>query len=422
MRTCAWGRFLWAMIFLVAAGSRSLLGQGLDVGFISRALPMPAFVSPEPARYNLKFGRLTARVRAAMQFEVSDNINLAATHPIADLAFNPHGEVGFVFPINDAQLLELNVGLGYRWYLNNPSVNTSFIDIDPKTRVDYRIKLLHPIEARLYDSVSVVSDPASRPDISGAVGKLINFHLLNNTAGILFNWQPNSEWRFAGGYSYGVTRSLTSDFDTLDLDTHTLSGGAFYTVSPRLTVGLNASYAWMLFSTNFQSDAQSYTIGPMMVFRPTDVITVNGTVGYSTMSFAGNGSVPDTSQPGGGISSLLSIQHKINRYFSHDLNFSSGLLLGVGNNFNRTFAAQYGVSARFSDGLTLRSSFTYDTVDSSGPQGEYAHRFLLYLGTGCQITRLWSMEVGYSFALRDSTVSDRDYSQNRLTLDITREF
>src|SRR6202012_1434954 len=110
------------------------------------------------------------------------------------------GAVGFVYKITEIQLLELNLDMGYRWYLYHGGV--SDFSIDPKTRIDYRLRLLHPVEARVYDSFSIITDPTSRPDISGPSGQLINFDLLNNTIGVLFNWEPNTTWRFSAGYSY----------------------------------------------------------------------------------------------------------------------------------------------------------------------------------------------------------------------------
>jgi len=409
------------VLFLALAGCGvGALGQSLDEGFISRSAPAPSFLTPEPARYNLKFGKLQARIRASMQIEANDNINLSANNRAADIAFSPHGEVGFVYPINEIQLLELNIGMGYRWYLFHPAI--SDFSIDPKTRIDYRIRLVHPIEARVYDNFSIVTDPTSRPDISGPEGQLVNFNMLANTIGLLLNWEPNSEWRFSGGYSYTISRSLTSEFDELDQDAHTFSLGAYYKVSPRLTVGVVGSYGLSLYSTNYASSADSYTIGPTAIFRPTQFIQVSASVGYTTMHFNQPGFSGDKSQPGADVSASLSVMHKLNRYLTEDINLSNGLMLGLQNNFNQVLSMQYGLSSRFSGGLTIRTSFSYNALMSSGPLGENASQYLFYVGTGHQLTRLWSANIGYAFALKDSSIANNDYLQNRLTLDVTREF
>jgi hypothetical protein len=397
-----------------------LRGQGLDGGFISRSTPAPAFLTPQPARYNIKLGDLTARVVGAMQFEYSDNINLSDKHPEWDLAFNPHAEVGFVYPIAESQLLELNIGIGYKWYLYHPSVSS--IDIDPKTRIDYRIQVLHPVEIRFYDNFSITTDPTTRADVSGPEASLINFRLLNNTVGSLLNWQPTSQLRFAGGYSFGIVRSLTRNFEALDLNTHTFSAGAYYTISPRLTAGLNGTYSFLSYSTNFEASAQSYTIGPIVVFRPTEFISLNAGAGYTMMTFDQAPFRGGPSQSGGSLSLLISADHKINRFLSQDLNISNARSLGIDSNFNEEFIVQYGLSARFSAGITVRSSVTFDRLQSSGLFSENADRYLLYIGTSHQLTRLWKAAIGYTYVLKNSDVVDRGYSQNRVTLDISREF
>ncbi len=209
------------LMIVLAWGSARAFGQGLDTGFISRSAPAPAFLTPEPARYNLKFGKLEARIRASLEVEANDNINLSAHGRAADISFTPHGAVGFVYPITEIQLLELNLDMGYQWYLFHTGV--SELSVAPTTSIDYRIRLVHPIEARVYDTFSIVTDPTSRPDISGTQVQLINFDLLNETIGVLFNWEPNTTWRFSAGYSYGISRSLNSDFQELDVDTHTVA-------------------------------------------------------------------------------------------------------------------------------------------------------------------------------------------------------
>ena len=401
-------------------GAPCLKGQGLDGDFISRSLPTPAFLNPQPARYNIKLGDLTARVVGAAQMEYSDNINLSSTKPEWDLAFNPHAEVGFVYPISEGHLLELNIGLGYKWYLYHPSVSS--LDIDPKTRLDYKIQIRHGVELRIYDTFSVLTDPITRSDISGPEASLINFRLLNNTIGTLLNWQPTRQWRFAGGYSFGMVRSLTSEFESLDLNTHTLSAGAYYTFSPRLTAGFNGNYSFLSFSTNFENTARSYTIGPIAVFRPSEFISLNASVGYSMMTFDQAPVRGGASQSGGNLSVLFSAQHKVNRYLMQDLNISNGRALGIDSSFNEEFVVQYGLSGTFSRGMTVRSTFTYDSIQASGPLGENANRYLFYIGTGHQITRLWKVGIGYTYVLKQSDVVDRGYSQNRVTVDVSREF
>ncbi len=392
--------------------------QNVDVNFLSRSSPTPAFVAPEPARYNLKFGKLNARFRASMQAEYIDNINLSDKNREFDFSLNPNMQVGFVYPLTQAQLMELNIGFGYRYFLNHPGISS--YGVDPKTRLDYKITLFKDIEVRFYDSFSILTDPTSRADISGGKG-LIDFQRLNNTAGILLNWQPVEAWRFSVGYSYGISRSLSDQFQELDQDTHSYSSAIYYTVSPRMTVGINGTIARTYYSTHFQNDATSYSLGPVLIYKPSEFISVSAFVGYSLFQFGQNGVVTDTSEFRG-ITGNIAILHKMNRFMTEDLQYSQGRDLGVGSNFNETMVTQYGLSLRVSKDVNVRTSLTYERLHGSGAAGEDAQRFLAYVGTGLKLSKYWGLGLGYAFALKDSEIAGRNYVQNRFTLDVNREF
>jgi hypothetical protein len=159
-----------------------------------------------------------------------------------------------------------------------------------------------------------------------------------------------------------------------------------------------------------------------VVFRPTEFISLNAGAGYTMMTFDQAPFRGGPSQSGGSLSLLISADHKINRFLSQDLNISNARSLGIDSNFNEEFIVQYGLSARFSAGITVRSSVTFDRLQSSGLFSENADRYLLYIGTSHQLTRLWKAAIGYTYVLKNSDVVDRGYSQNRVTLDISREF
>src|SRR5687767_10260455 len=79
-----------ATLLILTAAKHNISGQGVDLGFMSRSSPAPAFTEPEPARYNIKIGRMNARFRGSLQTEFIDNIALSENNPEADIAFNPN--------------------------------------------------------------------------------------------------------------------------------------------------------------------------------------------------------------------------------------------------------------------------------------------------------------------------------------------
>ena len=116
---------------------------------------------------------------------------------------------------------------------------------------------------------------------------------------------------------------------------------------------------------------------------------MEGSVGYSISTFDSNGTIGDTSEFGG-ITSQLGIRHTLNSRMSHNLQVSKGQTLGLGSNFNETWTVQYGLDMRLRAGIKLDSKIAYEKFAASNIGAEEAGRYLFYLGTGWQVTRVWS--------------------------------
>jgi hypothetical protein len=407
---------------LTGLGGLDLLAQA-SREYIMRGAPYPVFSNPEPAKYNLKLGRLTARLTASTQVEFNDNINLSDKNPEGDISFGPDIGIGFLYPVTKDNVLQFDIGFGYRWYLNHPSVQS--LTVAPNSRFDHRL-YLEDVQIDIHDSFSVQNDPTSRPDISAVgtsstTGNPIDFQRINNDAGLIAEWRPQLDWGLTAGYDYILDRSLNNEFTSIDRDTHSFSGGVNYNVSPRWTVGLNSSYSMTFYDQKIQNDGSGYSVGPRITYKPTHFLTIEAGVSYAVSSFEQTGTIADTSEFTG-ITAMLSIRHRINSSFSHYLNFTKDRELGLGSNFNEIFSAQYGFNYRFTSAIALNTTLVYENFSSSAATGEAADRYLVYLGTSYQITRLWSVSVAYAFGLKFSDAPDRNYLQNRLTLELARKF
>jgi uncharacterized protein (PEP-CTERM system associated) len=47
---------------------------------------------------------------------------------------------------------------------------------------------------------------------------------------------------------------------------------------------------------------------------------------------------------------------------------------------------------------------------------------MAYVGFNYSLTRTWNATLAYSYALKDSAIEGRDYTQNRLTLELQKRF
>ena len=410
----AFGGSLWfvGLLFCVC-GSEQLHAQTT-----LRSSPYLPFRQPEPAKYNLKWGRLQARVTGEVQSEFNDNINLAQTGKIADWSIGPNIGIGFIYPMSKDHLMQFSVGAGYRWYLNSPSISS--FSVAPNSSWSHTITI-GAVTLDIHDQFSIQVDPTARGDISGAPNQLVNFRLINNTCGLLASYQPTLHWTLTAGYDYSIARSLTDQFQELDSDTHTFSAGTYYAINPRITTGVTSSYSLTEHLKRVQNNGDTWSIGPVLSIKPTAHIYMQFSVAYTMAGFDQSGTILDRSNFEG-LTFQAAVNHQLNRKISHSIRLTRSIAPGLGSNYGETTSAQYGISLPLSRSVTLTSNFGYENLVNSGVGSETSDRYIFYLGTGYQITKKWTVGVSYALAWKDSSQAGRDYVQNRVTLGLVRQF
>ena len=376
------------------------------------------FSEPPQRDYNMRLGRLKARFHGSMQTEFNDNINLVEHNPSSDVYFFPNLGIGLQFPINPRNTLQLDLGLGYRAYVNHPELDA--LTITPDSRLIYQLRIAK-VNILLRDNFNISVDPLSRPDVNGTGGGLLNFRRISNDIGLQSEWQARHNLSVVTSYDYVIDRSLTDQFQALDADNHNFAIGAFSNLGPSWNVGVNNAVTLTEFQQHVQNDSMSYTVGPQVSVKVTRFITVDANVGYTQSTFDQTGTVADRSDFAG-ISYGLAVRHNLNTHFSHSARVARSISPGFGSNFNDLTTAQYGLNWKAASFLNINSTLSYEHLASSGASGERAERYLWYVGTGWQPARKWSVGLGYSFAWKDSDKPLRDYQQHRVTVDLTRSF
>ena len=404
-------------ITITSAACVSLQAQE-DRDFLPQVNPFPPYRSPEGVRYNLKWGKLTGRVYGSVNTEFNDNINLSQNNPEADISIGPTIGVGFLWPISKVNVLQFDVGVGYRWYLNHPAVSS--INVIPTSRLDHNI-FLQSVRINVHDYFSATSDPVTLGALSGGKVNVTDFHRFHNTAGLLANWRGTSKLGFSAGYDYSIDRSLSSQFTSLDRDDHTFTAGFDYLLSPRWTVGANGAYTITKYLENVQNDGTSFTFGPVVNYKYSQFLIFDASAGWTVSTYDQTGTIVDRSAFRG-FTWQFGVRHTINRRTSQDLRFGRHLGVGFNNNFTDLLAVQYGLRRQITSAVWLHSTLAWEALDESGPAGETADRYLFSLGTSFRLSQHWSSAVAYTLSWKDSSLLGGDYVQNRLTLDITRHF
>jgi hypothetical protein len=388
--------------------------------FLSRTAPTPPYRSPQPHRYNLKWGDLTGRLTGTVVAEFNDNINLSDTNPVADISIGPEIGFGFLYPISERNVLQLDIGVGYRWYLKSPDVSSITISPRSSSRLDY---YLYFDEGRVnfHDIFYVQISPVDFGALNGAGGvNLSKFQRFVNTAGVTSDWRPLKQWVFYAGYDYTIDRSLNSSFRDQDRDDHTFSSGVNHIVNSRLTIGAYSAFTYSTYKQDIQNDGWNFSIGPRVSYQLTKFVALEASAGWTTSDYFDNGTIADQSS----FSSFTyqgGIRHTINKRTEHALRGGRSLGLGYGSNFTDTYNLQYSFRWLAAQGISIYGTAAYESLSVSN-QGESAVRYLFNLGTGYQLSRRWNLGVNYAFSVKDSDRVGNDYTQNRITLDLTRQF
>ncbi len=416
-RTGGWGWLAGVSLLASAVGAAAEAGQRTQY---SRTSPQLPYTSPTPVKYNLKFGKLTARVTGSVDVEYNDNIDLAESHGQSDLSIGARMAVGFRLPVTEQNVMQMDMEVGYRWYLNHPAINT--ISVAPATQSHWdQTIIIGQVRINFHDVFSVQTDPLTRQEISGKPGKLINFRRFHNGAGISADWQPVRRWVFFGGYDYIIDRGLSDDFASLNRDDHSFNGGVEYQASERLSARFTGGYTVSEFAKKIQNGGDSWSIGPGISWHVTKRIDIEASASYWVSHFDQTGTVGDKSQFSGVVFSA-SARQELNRRTSHSVRFNRGIGLGFGSNYTDSYALQYSVVRKLSRNISVNANLAYEPFRSSGLGGEAGERYLFNVGTSFKLSSAWHAGVGYAFALKNSSLPGRDYTQNRLTLDLTRQF
>lgn len=386
--------------------------------FIPRTPYYPSFYSDEPRDYNLRWGKLTARLRGSLQTEFNDNINLSEADARADLILGPFLGLGFLWPVSENNVLQFDLGVGYRAYLDNSQLNS--VLISPDSRLNYQIRVLDA-QITIHDQFAVQIDPLSRPELSGAAAEVLDYRRFNNDAGFTVNWDPMRDITLVGGYNYVLDRSLNDDFLELDRDDHVLHLAGYRPVGANTQLGLRTSYMITQYVLPIQNDGDTLSAGPHVITKLTDFITADAGVSYTSANYDQTGTTGDASDFDG-ITFFAGAQHRINSRTTHYVRADKTVNPGFGSNFTDMFAVQYGLSLRATAALTLKGTFVFEDLTSSGTISENSNRYLWYLGSNLRLSRRWMIGLAYSFGFKESDFPGRDYTQNRITLDLTRHF
>jgi hypothetical protein len=385
--------------------------------FLFRTAPYPPFGAPPHPDYNLKWGRLSARLSGSVAAEYNDNINLSQHHPISDATFEPNIGIGFLFPLSEKNLLQFDLGFGYRAYVDNPELNS--FQLTPDSKLSYHLRL-GKAELVVHDGFNIQIDPLSRPELSGT-DSVLNYKRFMNDIGFEGTYEAMKNVTVVGTYDFMIDRSISDSFKELDRNDHVFSLSAFRPLNAKIIVGAGGSYTVMEYLEPIQNDGTIFSIGPQVIVKLTDFIHLDGGLNYTFSEYQHTGTISDNSSFEG-TTATARIRHIINSKLNHYLRYVKTVAPGLGSNFTEIQQMQYGLTFRASSSVTINTTFSHEDYDVSGFNAESGTRNIWYIGSNFRISKKWDAGLAYSFSWKDSDQPDRDYQQNRVTISLTRHF
>ncbi|MEM1157869.1 MAG: outer membrane beta-barrel protein [Verrucomicrobiota bacterium] len=386
----------------------------------------PGLRTYTPARPNtstrtdavLKAGPIQMRSDVGTRLSYDDNISLSERNRRDDIIITPYANFGFQWPLTDVNTLNLTVGIYRDFYLFNPGESTEAIGISPKSALEFWIYAGEHVRFVLFDHFALEDDAVEETTLNDTLG----FYRFTNTAGITGYWDVNESLTLSLGYRYHTVISLADDFDFLDRDTHSVDTSLSYKLGPETVIGGFANAGWTFYDTGVNNDSLVSTFGVFGETRFTDYIHGNASISYSLGDFDSGG----TNGDGSGldefsINGILS--HRLNQVMSHSIGAGRATRLGTTSNFFTTYYARHSADWQVIRDVSLGTNLFFEFTDeSNSANSEHFIRWGGGIRAMYRINSNLTTGVNYQYAEKDSNRANRDYFNNRVSLDVNYRF
>jgi hypothetical protein len=398
--------------------------------------------------YNLQVGPIKFRFSATMGIEYNDNINLAedgsavflsptgpiliTTEPQSDVILRPQVNVNALWPITQLNTLRLDIGLGYAFYLDHSSYNTTGVLLNPGSQIAFDI-FVSDFRINIHDRFSLEQDPVAEV----ALSNVADYGRFQNTAGISVLWDLNQAV-VTLGYDHYNFIATNSDFDYLDRNAEILSGSIGFTPNATMTIGLEGSFVDTYYDQNVLNDSRTYTGGAFIETQLTSYLKLRVAGGYQKIDFDNTGLVNDSHDLSDYYANAL-LSHRVNAVLTQNLSVGHETQLGVNSNYVKLNYVRHTTTWNIFYHTLFSTELFYEDADDSGGSGllfqpipgvpninpfvaEHIHRYGGALTLGYQLTPHVTLGLRYQYTQKDSDQPLRDYRQNRVGIDGTYSF
>jgi hypothetical protein len=357
--------------------------------------------------YNLRLGPVTLRVENDFTASYEDNINYAQTGRINDVVLTPSGIVHGLWKVSDLNSINLDVGLGYEFYLLHSQYDSILVSPDSILQFNF---FVGDVAFNVHDSFSYEQDPTEIGQLSNTV-RLSRFQ---NDAGIQGTWDLD-ELIVSLAYDHANLWVTQSDYSYLTNQTDTVAPKLTFKVDKSIQTGLELSLSSVRYDENFQNNSDSLSVGPFVNAQLSENLSVEGQAGGYLADYAQGGGNGDSQD----ISSYyfnLGVTHRLNQTIKESLVGGKEFIPGLTSNFTQRIFANYNVNWLANPNLSVSGNAFWENLSDSGAiDREESNRY----GTGvtCQytLTDHATVSLNYQYVLKDANPSILSYYQNSVT-------
>jgi Putative beta-barrel porin 2 len=366
--------------------------------------------------YNLMTGPIRYRVSATFGVEYNDNINLSENNAESDFIVHPQVNIDAIWPVTQINTLRLDIGLGYAFYLDHSDQDTNGILLSPGSQIAFDI-FIGDFRINFHDRFSLQQDPIDELQVSNVV----DYGRFENAAGVSLMWDLNKVV-LTLGYDHYTYVSTNSDFNYLNRNADELVGSAAFAITNTTNVGLESTFVTTYYNQHVLNDSNTYSVGAFVETQITNYLRLRFAAGYQMIDFDNTGSVFDSMDSNDYYANIL-ISHRLNAAITQTLAAGHESQLGINSNFISLNYVRHTVTWNVIRNTLLTTELFYEDADDSGGLiGEHLHRYGGALTVGYQLTPHVTLGLRYQYTKKDSNVPDRDYAQNRVSLDATYSF
>ena len=381
----------------------------------------------QPDRPHLGPVQLTFGAYAGAEF--NGNINGAQINPQSDTLLRAGLDVGAFWSASERSVLQFGAGLGYVYYVNH--TQDGGLEITPNSALTWQIGFPDGNIA-FYDQFSYQQQLTQ----VAAVANTTTIPRIDNTIGTRVSWEP-LKWILQTGYGYDTYFSTDSSYQYLNRASHFLFLRAGRHLAEQTQAGVESSATFTTYEQSYQNNATSISAGGYAEWQITKDLSAVVRGGPSFYLFNSNPNPTDA--PTSDLHSYyagVSVNHALTESISHSINLTRDVSLGIeqGSSYIEQFTGNYTISFALTRYLSLNANATYEQGNQPllypvpGLPGlsvsvkENFNRYGFGVGVSRSITDHISAALRYAYWNRHSSLPDRGYDQNIVSLELHYTF